>query len=212
MTQLTPTSSNDDGVGGIAWTPDGRLVYPSTPSGQADLWLSNADGTNSKRLTFGGVAVMPEASPDGRTIYFGSERSGACHLWRMDLDGSNAAQVTRGSGERGASLIPDGKWLPSGTPVRLGDLENAVVPIVSPDGQWFSLSYSDKRFEPPEGVGIMRLDGTGFKPLHIPSTWDRRWSANSKALYFVKSTQRLQHLEASYRWRSAGAHHQLHLR
>ena len=207
LTQLTPTSSNGDGNGGIAWTPDGRLVYPSAPGGQADLWLSNADGTNPKRMTFGGVAVMPEVSPDGRTIYFGSERSGACHLWRMDLDGSNAAQVTRGSGERGASVTPDGKWLlyesfsfagastiwkmplPSGTPVRLGDLENATIPVVSPDGQWFSLTYSDKRFEPPEGAGIMRLDGTGFKPLNIPSAWDRRWSADSKALYFVKSTQ-----------------------
>ena len=60
---------------------------------------------------------------------------------------------------------------------------------ISPDGQWFSLVYKDERFQPPAGVGIMHLDGTGFKPLNIPPTWDKRWSPDGKALYFVKTEQ-----------------------
>jgi len=205
--QLTRTSPNAEGRGGIAWTPDGRLVYSSRALGDEDLWIANADGTNPKRLTFGGVAIAPEVAPDGRTIYFGSERSGACHIWRMDMDGNNASQVTHGHGEQCAAATPDGKWLlyesfslagppsiwkmalPSGTPVRLGDLKSASGPVVSPDGQWFSLNYEDQRFEPPTGVGIMRLDGTGFKPLDIPPTGERRWSPDGKALYFAKTQQ-----------------------
>lgn len=207
VSQLTRTSPSGDGGVGITWTPDGRLVYTSRAAGPEDLWLANADGTNPKRLTFGGVAARPEVAPDGRTIYFGSERSGACHLWRMDMDGSNARQVTRGSGEQLASVSPDGKWLfyesfsfagsssiwkmllPSGAPIRLGDLKAASAPSVSPDGQWLSVAYTDERFRPPEGVGIMRLDGTGFRPLGIPPAWSKAWSRDGSALYFVKSKQ-----------------------
>ena len=214
--QLTRTSPNDDGAGGFAWAPDGRLIYSSTVN--RDLWLANADGSDPKRLTFGGVAIDPEVSPDGRTIYFGSERSGACHLWRMDLDANESSQVTRGSGEEGASVSPDGKWLlyesfsftgdssiwkmplPSGTPVRLGDLKNAEFPSVSPDGQWVSVAYRDERFVPREGVGILRLDGTGFKPLSIPFSYAHKWSADSRALYFLKSERGVQNV-----WKQAVA-------
>jgi WD40 repeat protein len=204
---FTRTSTNGDGVGGMNWTPDGKLVYASKGGSQPDLWLANADGTLPKRLTFGGVAIDPEVAPDGRTIYFGSERSGACHIWRMDTDGSNASQVTHGQSEESAAVSPDGKWLlydvfsftgsssiwkmplPSGTPVRMGDLKDASAPSIAPDGQSFSLSYNDDRFHPAAGVGIMRLDGTGFKPLNIPPTWKTRWNGDGSALYFVKSEQ-----------------------
>jgi Tol biopolymer transport system component/DNA-binding winged helix-turn-helix (wHTH) protein len=203
--QLSRTSANGDGDYGITWTPDGRLVYASSAFGPPDLWISDADGRNPKRLTFGGVAMMPTLPPDGRTIYFGSERSGACHIWRMNIDGSEAKQVTRGSGEEWASLSPDGKWLyfvpvnmnnplsiwkmamPSGTPVRVGDLKDVFGPSISPDGQWLSVDYADERFLPPAGVGIMRPDGTGFKPLKMPRTPFRRWSPDGRALYFVRA-------------------------
>jgi Tol biopolymer transport system component len=125
----------------------------------------------------------------------------------MDTDGSNASQVTHGQSEESAAVSPDGKWLlydvfsftgsssiwkmplPSGTPVRMGDLKDASAPSIAPDGQSFSLSYNDDRFHPAAGVGIMRLDGTGFKPLNIPPTWKTRWNGDGSALYFVKSEQ-----------------------
>jgi len=69
--QLTQTSSNGEDAAGIVWTQDGKLVYTQSGSGEPDLWISNADRTNPKRLTFGGVAILPEVTPDGRTIYFG---------------------------------------------------------------------------------------------------------------------------------------------
>ncbi|MFN7994213.1 MAG: protein kinase [Bryobacteraceae bacterium] len=197
--QLTRMGANSGGVG-TAWTRDGRLVYTVA---DGELWLVDAGGANPKRLTFGGTAIWPVISPDDRTVYFGSERTGACHLWRVDLDGTNARQVTFGKGEQSAALSPDGKWLfyttisfaraqslwkiplPSGSPVRIGDLKHVSAPAVSPDGQWLAVGYEDDRFQPPAGAGIMRLDGTEFRPLTLPSTWRLTWSPDGKSFYVV---------------------------
>ena len=40
--------------GDPAWSPDGRkIVFESTRSGNADIWVMNADGTNPQGLTPG---------------------------------------------------------------------------------------------------------------------------------------------------------------
>jgi dipeptidyl aminopeptidase/acylaminoacyl peptidase len=62
------------------WTPDSkRIVFTSTRSGSAQLWVMGADGANPKQLTnlsteAGGAVV----SADGRWILFQSEVDPAC--------------------------------------------------------------------------------------------------------------------------------------
>ncbi len=41
-----------------------------------------------------GLDDGPEYSPDGRTIYFNSERTGRMQIWRMNPDGSEQESVT----------------------------------------------------------------------------------------------------------------------
>ena len=41
----------DDGVDGLAWTADGRLVYTSASTGNRDIWIMDADGRNRLQLT-----------------------------------------------------------------------------------------------------------------------------------------------------------------
>jgi Tol biopolymer transport system component len=41
----------------------------------------------------------------------------------------------------------------------------------------------------PSTRRVTTTSGTGFKPLNIPRTWNKRWSPDSRALYFVKSGQ-----------------------
>ena len=36
---------------GVAWTPDGRIVYTTEASGNPDVWIMNADGTRRVQLT-----------------------------------------------------------------------------------------------------------------------------------------------------------------
>lgn len=108
-TQVTSGISNREGRDGVAWTPDGRIVYVSKASGSDDIWIMNADGSGRVQLTSdSGINSHPAVSPDGRTIVFTSTRSGSPHIWRMDLDGANAKQLTSGSGENYPQFTPDG--------------------------------------------------------------------------------------------------------
>ncbi|HXG64485.1 MAG TPA: hypothetical protein VNO70_05215 [Blastocatellia bacterium] len=98
---------------GLAWTPDGRIVYASSASGNPDIWMMNADGTGQKQLTAdAGQNIGAAVSPDGRYIVFMSNRnSPAWHIWRMGMDGSNPTQLTFGGGEQTPVFTPDGRWV-----------------------------------------------------------------------------------------------------
>jgi len=51
-------------------------------------------------------------SPDGRWIYFNSDRSGRMQIWRMNPDGSAMEQLTKDENNNWfAHPSPDGKWI-----------------------------------------------------------------------------------------------------
>jgi Tol biopolymer transport system component len=60
-TQITARTGKSDGAWGVAWTPDGKVVYTSTASGRLDLWMMNADGSNQKQLTMVTTQPLPVA-------------------------------------------------------------------------------------------------------------------------------------------------------
>lgn len=160
--QITVNATDYDGFYGLAWTPDGRIVYTSRASGDWDLWIMDADGGHRQQLTAGsGLNYGPAVSPDGRRIAFASDRGGGLfHIWVMDIDGKNPRQVTFGGGENFPHFSPDGKWLiygdmaignksrvwkipvDGGVPVALTD-RSASWPTISPDGKYVACTYLD---------------------------------------------------------------------
>src|SRR6266545_1223201 len=75
--QLTSLTSKLDGLQGVAWTPDGKIVYHSMAGGSEGIWIMDADGNNRSQLTTGEtVDYQPSVSRDGRYIVFVSERTG----------------------------------------------------------------------------------------------------------------------------------------
>jgi DNA-binding winged helix-turn-helix (wHTH) protein/Tol biopolymer transport system component len=134
----------------LNWTPDGRLIYTSTASGNKNLWIMQPDGTQQRQLTNDPVVdTQPAVTADNRYIVFHSNRTGAAQIWRMELDGSNPLPLTHGTANVNPSLTPDGKWvlfntpdnwhlwkvsIDGGEPVRLTDFI-AARPAVSPDGK-----------------------------------------------------------------------------
>jgi Tol biopolymer transport system component len=63
--QLTSVSSRMDGAVGVAWTPDGKIVYHSMAGGKEGIWIMEADGKNRRQLTTGETAdFYPSVSAD----------------------------------------------------------------------------------------------------------------------------------------------------
>ncbi|HEV2664102.1 MAG TPA: protein kinase, partial [Blastocatellia bacterium] len=170
--QITPGTSNKDGNMGLAWAPDGRLIYTSGDG--AGLWVMDASGGNQKELTSSGT--HPTASPDGRFVVFRSMQPSA-GLWRIDADGGNLRQLATGTRDSAPSYSSDGKWIvyeatnegqemrlwkigiEGGSPARLTDFR-ATRPSVSPDGKQIACIYSyEGPGTPLANFGLIPFDG-----------------------------------------------------
>jgi Tol biopolymer transport system component/predicted Ser/Thr protein kinase len=110
---ITDGASADEGVYGIAWTPDGRIVYTTEASGNPDIWIMNADGSRRVQLTSNpGLDIFPRVTHGGRYIVFVSDRDGSARGWRMALDGSGAIQLTAEPvGRFRLSVSNDDRWV-----------------------------------------------------------------------------------------------------
>ncbi len=59
-----------------------------------DIYTTPAAGGAETRLTTTpGLDDGPEYAPDGKSIFFNSDRSGLMQIYQMDLDGSNQRPV-----------------------------------------------------------------------------------------------------------------------
>lgn len=158
--------SKMEGSGGIAWTPDGKLVCSSFTGIGADLWIGNTDGSARQLTESSPLNITPAVSPDGRTIVFASALStgpGETNLWRMDRDGGNLKQLTQGGFDYLPQISPDGKWIvyqPVSMPLGRSTLRKvpidggasvelagsyASAPGISPDGRWIAFQTHDAR-------------------------------------------------------------------
>ena len=162
--QLTFGVRNFDGYNGLAWTPDGRIIFTAFTDCVTDLYSINPDGSNQVQLTAnaGQDNAYPAVSVDGRHIVFTSNRSGSMQIWRMDIDGRNQKQLTFGDKEKDSALYaapsPDGRevyfikrgdgpaaiWkvsIEGGTPVQVSHLTGGAPEgymSISPDGRWLT--------------------------------------------------------------------------
>ncbi len=109
-------------VGAVMPSPDGKLVvYTQTQAvmeGEKSemlthVFIAKADGSHRMQLTRGEKsATAPEFSPDGKYVYFRSDRSGKPNLYRIAIDGGEAEMLTDWKGGLGGHKVsPDGKWI-----------------------------------------------------------------------------------------------------
>lgn len=95
-------------------SPDGQtLVYCAGRNDLWDVYAISIQGGFEQRLTDApGLDDGPEYSPDGKYIYFNSNRTGRMHIWRMNADGTEQTQITSDAFDNWfAHPSPDGKWL-----------------------------------------------------------------------------------------------------
>jgi Tol biopolymer transport system component/predicted Ser/Thr protein kinase len=95
-------------------SPDGEWLVLWCRAGQEDICLMRSDGSGFRQLTDDRHRDrVPRWAPDGKTIYFYSNRSGGYEIWSIGRDGSGLAQITDTTGrdELYPALSPDGKVL-----------------------------------------------------------------------------------------------------
>ena len=198
------TNNRFDGVGGISWTPDGRIVHVSRASGNRDIWIMNKDGTAKKQLTFdAGWNSGPSVSPNGRYIIFVSSRMGTPNIWRMDIDGSNQKQLTHGRMDARPQCTPDNQWviytsdetgqltlwkvpIDGGNPVQLTDYFSPLIALSPKDGQ-IAYAYDEENTK-RRRVAVIPLEGGPptkvFDFVH-PFGQAIRWAPDGRALTYI---------------------------
>jgi Tol biopolymer transport system component len=189
------TSSRVDGMGGISWTPDGKIVCESRASGNSDIWIMDSDGSNKKQLTVNaGANNNPVVSPDGHYIIFKSDRTGTNHIWRMDPDGSNTKQLTNGDGETFPDCSPDSQWvfysagteywkvpLDGGRPVKVTE-SICGYPAISPDGKLIASGYF---YEAGSKLAIFPFEGgQPLKTFEISGYSNFRWNPDGRSIAY----------------------------
>ena len=127
---------------GPAWSPDGtRIAFaregrePGAETGNADIYVVDADGSNLLRLTDGPVIEYePSWSPDGSRIAFegydlasGGQPPSAVRLYVMNADGT-------GISELGPENVQGPAWSPDGSEIAYVDIESGSIMAIRPDG------------------------------------------------------------------------------
>ncbi len=191
-----------DGVGGLAWTPDGRIVFVSSFTGIMQIWITNADGSEARRLSAEGVAGLnPHVCPNGRYILYNSDAGPeGRHVWRMELDGSKPQQLTFGPDESWPICSPDSDWvmyisvspekrtlmkvsIDGGTPALITE-EPIVMPSISPDGKTILGTYS---IGSVNQVVIMPREGGPVKKLFPIERPKVHWSPNGRSVMYAET-------------------------
>jgi eukaryotic-like serine/threonine-protein kinase len=194
----------NEGGGGVALMPDGRIIYTLAGSGTSDLLMINADGSNLTSLTANaGQNGIPAVSQDGRYIVFVSNRTGATHVWMMQNDGSNLKQITNGLTEVFPVVSPDNQWIVyqniadlrlwkvsvvGGAGQQLTD-KLASQPVISPDGKLVACRYREQELSPFQLAILSFEDGKTVKTFDLPpsafGTPNFDWTPDGKAVLYV---------------------------
>ena len=72
------------GIFSFALSPDGRSIAFTTSAQDEDVFVARSDGSEVRQLTNDAARDRhPAWSPDGKTIYFYSNRAGGYQVWNI---------------------------------------------------------------------------------------------------------------------------------
>lgn len=179
-----------------AWMPDGQsLIFNSERDSRGDLYRVWLADRRVERLTrnFVGRAIMPNVSPDGRSVAFAAQTLARLQFWEfqvhvLDLATGQTRALDNSGGACWPAWSPDGRALanvllatePSTIQVRGADGQGArtlrgdpsrwhYYPEWSPDGRWLALSISPRHHEGEDwDLAVVAADGS--QPLRNVTT------------------------------------------
>lgn len=131
------------------WSPDGsKLVFQSNRTGNSQIYVMNADGSNVVRLTNSqGNDAGPHFSPDGSKIVFDSDRDGNSEIYVMKADGTGETRLTNNPADDGHP-----NWAPDGARI----IFDSSRETPNPKADWWD-QYHD--------LYSMRVDGADVRKI-----------------------------------------------
>ena len=180
-----------------SWSPDGsRIVFESSRSGSAEIWVAGSDGAAPLQITSLGTRPnSPVWSPDARQIAFRCTAEGVHKVCAAGAAGGAVRQLTRGPAQdRPESWSPDGRWIyftstRGGRPQTWRVASGGGEPeFVSEGGPGYLSADRKSRFrvdpatywltaEPVTGGQPQNLVG----PLHMMGTW----APSASGVYYI---------------------------
>jgi serine/threonine-protein kinase len=130
----TTTRVTFDGGNRPAWTPDGRRIAFTHPSG---IFMASIDhSSEAERLTEGKEHHSNAVSPDGQTLLFHAHDQAGADILTLKLDNQSEPQswLATAFAEDGPSFSPDGKWIVF-VSNESGQAEIYVRPFPGPGGR-----------------------------------------------------------------------------
>jgi len=211
-TKPTPITSGTSRYYDLFAAPDGKIVYASDASGNADIFeIASGGGGEARQLTSEGRRnYAPVVSPDNRYLVFHSNRAGVFQIWRTERDGTLPKQLTFSKTEcTWPTFSPDGKWIvyqhfepgepfglwrvpvDGGTPQRVTE-GVSIRPTISPDGKLLAFWYNDQQGNSRWKLKVVQFDGGATLnvfdvPPPVEVNWDSplHWSADGRYLTYV---------------------------
>ncbi len=200
-----------------SFSPNGhRIAYwgRSTGAGPGDIWTIPVSGGEPVAVTDdAGIDWNPVWSPDGRFIYFSSNRGGSMNLWRVEVDERSGRTVRApepvtsagGSSNQHVTFSADGRHMAYVSATQTTNLQRLAFDpasgTVSGTAAWITQgSRTAAQPHPsPDGLRVafnsggaqedllvVNADGTGLTQLTNDAARDRaaRWSPGGDRIAF----------------------------
>jgi len=179
-----------------------KIVFVSTRSGSAEIWVCGSDGSNPVRITsVGGYRVgTPRWSPDGQFIAFDSRLSGNPDIYVVSVRGGSPRQITT---ETSQEFVPswsrDGRWIYFCSD-RSGQLQIWKSPSAGGKAIQVTRNGGFEGFESTDGqflyytarkgkAGIWRVPVAGGDEVPVAGLaragWPREWGLTSRGVYYI---------------------------
>jgi serine/threonine protein kinase/Tol biopolymer transport system component len=200
------SSGRSDGLNGLAWIEDERIVYTASPSQNIGLFVMDADGGSVRQLSFEkGIHHGPVVCQGGRSVLYDTNFEGNWHVWKLDVQSGASTKLTSGPDESSPDCTREGDWLTyegqttegqayifkqpfsGGSAVRMSDRVAITGALLSPDGRHMAFPSVAK-----DGSLVMLIvsteTGTQEGESSIPTSFDGRcnmgWAPDGRSLVF----------------------------
>ena len=202
-----------------SWSPKGKRIafWSADKGGKRDIKTISRSGGEAVAVTNDDIVDWnPVWSPDGKYLYFASERGGSMNFWRVAIDeetgkvtGNVEPFTTPSTYSGNLTFARDGKTFAYAQEINSSNLFQAAFdekaeklapnpleltpgrkidrnPSVSPDGEWIAF---DAVKDKQEDLFIIKTDGTNLRQLTNDIYKDRapRWSPDGAKLIFYSN-------------------------